>query len=69
MKYALRNWKCRDCGRANATEIGLDGTAKCVHCRYVMQVQPSRIRNGVLLPATYPTRLGSAASAAPPRTR
>jgi len=60
VKYALRNWKCRDCGRANATEVALDGTAKCVHCSYLMHVQPSRIRNGVLLPLVYPTRRGPA---------
>ena len=54
MKYVLRNWKCRNCGRANATTVELDGTAKCEFCAYVMSIQPSRIRNGVVLPAIYP---------------
>ena len=53
-----RSWKCRDCGRANTAPVALDGTAKCEYCSYLMQVQPSRIRNGVKLPASYPTRLG-----------
>src|SRR5207245_1604819 len=51
VKYALRSWKCRNCGRSNSTEIALDGTGVCAHCSYLMQVQPSRIRNGVVLPA------------------
>jgi len=58
MQDALRNWKCRNCGRANATPVALDGTAKCEHCSYVMSVQPSRLRNGVVLPSSYPTRMG-----------
>jgi hypothetical protein len=58
VKYALRNWKCRNCGRANATEIALNGTAICEYCRDVTLVQPSRIRDGVLLPSSYPTRHG-----------
>ena len=51
----LRNWKCRNCGRANRTVVGLDGTAKCEFCTYIMSVQPSRIRGGAILPASYPT--------------
>jgi DNA-directed RNA polymerase subunit RPC12/RpoP len=58
VKYALRNWKCWNCGRANSTEIALDGTANCPHCAYRMLLQPSRIRDGVILPASYPTRRG-----------
>ncbi len=56
MKYALRVWKCRHCGCSNSTEVGLDGTSECLTCSNRTQVQPSRIRNGVLLPASYPTR-------------
>jgi DNA-directed RNA polymerase subunit RPC12/RpoP len=56
MPNVLRHWKCRNCGRANETTVGLDGTAKCEHCANRMSIQPSRIRNGVLLPASYPTR-------------
>jgi hypothetical protein len=56
MSTVLRSWKCRHCGRANATAIGLDGTGTCEHCAAATQVQPSRLRNGVVLPATFPTR-------------
>jgi hypothetical protein len=28
----------------------------CAHCSAKTQVQPSRIKNGVVLPASYPTR-------------
>jgi DNA-directed RNA polymerase subunit RPC12/RpoP len=59
MENALRNWKCRNCGRTNRTEVALDGTAKCEHCGYLMSIQPSRVRNGQVLPAVYPTRRGS----------
>jgi DNA-directed RNA polymerase subunit RPC12/RpoP len=59
MENALRNWKCRNCGRANRTEVALDGTAKCEYCTYLMSVQPSRVRNGVTLPSSYPTRRGT----------
>ncbi|MEX0879523.1 MAG: hypothetical protein WEB59_07095 [Thermoanaerobaculia bacterium] len=55
MENALRNWKCRNCGRANKTAVALDGTAKCEFCTYVMSVQPSRIKGGTILPASYPT--------------
>jgi len=60
MENALRNWKCRNCGRANRTEVALDGTAKCEYCTYTMSVQPSRVKNGVTLPSSYPTRRGTA---------
>jgi DNA-directed RNA polymerase subunit RPC12/RpoP len=56
MDSAPRNWKCRNCGRANRTEVGLDGTAKCEHCAYVMSIQPSRLKGGAVLPSSYPTR-------------
>jgi len=56
MKYALRVWKCRHCGCSNTTEVGLDGTGTCGTCSKATQVQPSRIRNGVVLPASYPTK-------------
>lgn len=56
MDNALRNWKCRNCGRANKTSVALDGTAKCEFCTYVMSVQPSRIKGGAVLPASYPTK-------------
>ncbi len=59
----LRNWKCRNCGRANATAVEPDGTGKCEHCRYVMSLQPSRLRNGAVLPNSYPTRMGSRSGA------
>ena len=58
MKDALRRWKCRDCSRTNETTIGLDGMATCQTCGHSINVQPSRVRNGKLLPATYPTRIG-----------
>jgi hypothetical protein len=67
MENTLRNWKCRNCGRANRTEVALDGTAKCEYCTYLMSVQPSRVKNGVTLPSSYPTRRGTAASDAPGR--
>jgi DNA-directed RNA polymerase subunit RPC12/RpoP len=59
MESALRTWKCRNCGRTNQTEVALNGTASCEHCSYVMSIQPSRLRNGQVLPAVYPTRRGS----------
>lgn len=59
METTLRNWKCRNCGRANQTAVALDGTAQCEYCTYLMSVQPSRVRDGVTLPASYPTRRGS----------
>jgi DNA-directed RNA polymerase subunit RPC12/RpoP len=59
MSQALRRWKCRDCSFTNETEIGLDGTAVCGHCSHRINVQPSRIKNGRILPAVYPTRLGT----------
>ena len=62
MQDPLRNWKCRNCGRANATAVAIDGTAKCEYCSYVMSVQPSRVKNGVTLPSSYPTRRGTAAA-------
>jgi len=62
MQDALRTWKCWNCGRANSTEVALNGTADCPHCRYQMLIQPSRIRDGVILPASYPTRRGVSTS-------
>ncbi len=59
MTSGLRTWKCRHCGRSNTTEVGLDGTAGCGACAKRTQVQPSRIRNGVVLPASYPTKLAA----------
>jgi hypothetical protein len=56
MNSALRVWKCRHCGCSNTTEVGLDGTSECGTCAKRTQVQPSRIRNGVVLPASYPTK-------------
>ena len=43
---ATRNWHCRNCGRSNTTEIGLDGKVKCEFCSWVMRIQPSRVRGG-----------------------
>ena len=57
MSNSLRTWKCRNCGRANSTEVALNGTAKCAHCSDLMLIQPSRIRGGVTLPATFPARV------------
>ena len=57
MTIVLRSWKCRHCGCANSTEIPLEGTGTCVYCSMQTQVQPSRIRNGVVLPGSFPTRL------------
>ena len=62
MSTTLRSWKCRHCGRANATAIGLDGAGTCEHCAAATQVQPSRLRNGVVLPASFPTRIAVAAA-------
>ena len=56
MTEVLRRWKCRDCSRANESAIELDGTALCQHCGRRTSVQPSRMRNGSVLPAVYPTR-------------
>ena len=56
MKYSLRVWKCRHCGYSNSTEVGLDGAGACTTCGNHTQVQPSRIRDGVVLPASYPTK-------------
>ena len=56
MNEVLRRWKCRDCSRANETAIGLDGTGVCAHCTHTINVQPSRLRNGTVLPSSYPTR-------------
>jgi hypothetical protein len=64
MNDPLRRWKCRNCSRANETVVALDGTAKCDHCTKVMSVQPSRVRDGVVLPASYPTRIGTPRGAA-----
>jgi hypothetical protein len=65
MSSILRTWKCRHCGRANSTEIGLEGTGTCTHCAAATQVQPSRIRNGVILPATFPSRVPGARPLSP----
>ena len=59
METPLRRWKCNHCSRANETAIGLDGIGQCAHCVNRTSVQPSRLRNGVVQPAVYPTRMGS----------
>jgi len=46
MQYVIRKWNCGNCGRANATEIALDGTVKCDSCADVMKIQPSGARGG-----------------------
>jgi DNA-directed RNA polymerase subunit RPC12/RpoP len=43
---STRNWHCRNCGRSNTTEIQLDGKVKCEFCKWVMRIQPSRVRGG-----------------------
>lgn len=58
----LRRWKCNHCSRANETAIGLEGSGQCTYCRNLTSVQPSRVRNGVVQPAVYPTRMGSSFS-------
>lgn len=63
MSSAMRTWKCRHCGYSNTTEIPLDGTGTCTHCSAATQVQPSRIRDGVILPASFPTRIRPATTA------
>jgi hypothetical protein len=40
----------------------LDGSGQCAHCANRTSVQPSRLRNGVVQPAIYPTRRGSSFS-------
>jgi hypothetical protein len=42
MQYLMRKWDCRNCGRSNARDVALDGSAKCEYCVDVMQIQPSR---------------------------
>jgi hypothetical protein len=64
----LRRWKCRNCSRSNETAIELDGTGKCTHCARLTSVQPSRVRDGKVLPATYPTKMGSPRSNVPIRS-
>jgi hypothetical protein len=44
MEYGLRNWKCRNCGRSNRTEVAVDGTAACGFCAEKTRIQPSRVR-------------------------
>jgi hypothetical protein len=46
VKYVMRNWNCRNCGKANKTEVAMDGTVKCDFCTDVMRIQPSRFRGG-----------------------
>src|SRR5512134_1168721 len=43
---ANRTWHCRNCGRSNTTVIELDGRVTCEFCRWVMRIQPSRVRGG-----------------------
>jgi ribosomal protein S27E len=43
---SLRPWKCRNCGRANRTEVFPDGTVRCDHCSDSMRIQPSGSRGG-----------------------
>jgi len=62
MDKSLRPWKCRNCGRANSTEVSLDGTAKCEHCSDRMLIQPSRLRGGAVLPRTFPFRSNQSAT-------
>ena len=46
MKYVVRNWHCRNCGRSNSTPIEADGKVKCDFCHWVVRIQPSRERGG-----------------------
>lgn len=46
MQYVIRRWNCPACSRHNATEVCVDGTAKCDHCAAVTPIQPSQARGG-----------------------
>jgi len=46
VQYVIRRWNCQACSRHNATEVSLDGTAKCDHCAAVTRIQPSQARGG-----------------------
>jgi hypothetical protein len=48
MKYSLRVWHCRNCGRTNKTEIARDGRVECETCHEVIRIQPSLTRGGEL---------------------
>jgi hypothetical protein len=42
VEHALRDWKCKKCGRSNKTVVALDGTATCSYCAEKMSIQPNR---------------------------
>ena len=46
MKYSLRVWHCRGCGKTNKTEIAFDGRVQCEYCREVVRIQPCLTRGG-----------------------
>ena len=46
MRYVVRNWTCRNCGRANQTMAGLDGTVKCEHCADSLRIPPGKTLDG-----------------------
>jgi hypothetical protein len=46
MRYVVRNWTCRSCGRSNQNMVEPDGTATCEHCATVMRIQPGRAQGG-----------------------
>jgi hypothetical protein len=43
-QYLIRKWNCTSCGRSNATEVALDGSAMCDHCVAVVKIQASGAR-------------------------
>ncbi|HEY6930699.1 MAG TPA: hypothetical protein VJA66_13555, partial [Thermoanaerobaculia bacterium] len=44
MQYLIRKWRCKKCGRANATEVAFDGSAICDHCALATKIQASNAR-------------------------
>jgi hypothetical protein len=44
LQYLIKKWNCTSCGRFNATEVALDGSATCDHCVAVMKIQASGAR-------------------------
>jgi len=65
MQYLIRKWNCQNCGRSNATEVALDGSAICDHCATVARIQASNARGyetpdqlSAFIPAEVPGRQG-----------
>ena len=65
MQYVIRKWNCQKCGRSNATEVALDGSAICDHCATVAKIQASSALGyetldqlSAFIPADVPSRQG-----------